>query len=83
MEDYFILPVKYNGEILEFEGRLLPQGYVHKIEIIINKIPVLFEPDEERSYRALVSTEHLEGKAAKLSYGLLKAIAEKLESLPG
>ena len=48
MDDYFIIPVSVDGQELEFEGRLLLQGYIHRIEVMVNEVPVLFEPDEEK-----------------------------------
>lgn len=41
MDEYFVIPVNYAWKELEFEARLLLQGYVHKIEIIVDEIPVL------------------------------------------
>ena len=41
---------------------------------------VLFEPDEERNYRALVDTITLE-KGKKLDIELLKAIASAIEAI--
>lgn len=80
MEDSFIIPLTFQGEELELEGRLHLLGYLHKIEVQVNGTAVLFEPDEERKYRALVSIEQVE-KSRNLNPALLKAIAEKLDSL--
>lgn len=82
MDDYFVVPVSFQGRQIEFETRLLLQGYIHRLEVIVDDIPVLFEPDEERNYRALVSIEQLNGKGKNLNKGLLQAIAEVLKSLP-
>jgi len=79
MEESFTLDVEYKGEIVEFEGRLMLSGYLHKIEMDVNGSKVLFEPDEERNYRALVSME--EAEASRLDISMLKAIANRLESL--
>ncbi len=81
MDDVFVLPVNYRGKELEFEARLLLHGYIHRVEISINDFIVLFEPDEERNYRALVSIEQLESKENAPDKGLLQAIAEVLETL--
>lgn len=81
MDDYFTIPVIVDGKELEFEGRLLLHGYVHRIEVIVDNIPVLFEPDEERNYRALITMEQLEGKGRNLNRRVLQAITEVLESL--
>lgn len=82
MDDYFVIPVSFQGREIEFETRLLLQGYIHRLEVIVDDIPVLFEPDEERNYRALISMEQLDGKGKNLNKGLLQAIAEVLKSLP-
>lgn len=80
MNEPFLIPVWYMGKELEFEGRLHLLGYVHKIEINVDGVPVMFEPDEERNYRALVSHEQMD-RSKHLSAGLLEAIAHALSSL--
>jgi len=80
MEEPFILDVNYLGEELEFEGQLRLSGYLHKIEINVHDIPVFFEPDEERNYRALVDMEQMKNNKL-LNPGLLEAIANRLNSL--
>jgi hypothetical protein len=81
MEDYFTIPVNYQGTELEFEAKLLLQGYVHRVEVIVDGVPVLFEPDEERNYRALITEEQLKGKGENLNKEVLQAIAERLQNL--
>ncbi|WP_407430440.1 hypothetical protein [Arcticibacter sp.] len=80
MNEAFLIPVFYMGEELEYEGRLRIMGYLHKIEINIDGVSVLFEPDEERNYRALVSYEQMD-QSKRLSAGLLEAIATQLNAL--
>jgi hypothetical protein len=82
MDDYFMKPVIIDGKIIEFEARLLQQGYIHRVEVILENISVLFEPDEERNYRALITIEHLEGKGKHLKRNQLEAIAKVLQSMP-
>lgn len=79
MDESFFIDVEYLGKELEFEGRLIVSGYLHKIEMDVEGIKVFFEPDEERNYRALVSLEEV--REARLDAGLLQAIAARLESL--
>jgi hypothetical protein len=81
MDDVFLLPVLYKGDELEFESRLIAAGYVHRFEVNISGIAVLFEPDEEGSYRALVSPEQVEAKGSPLKYELLQTIAGRLAAL--
>lgn len=80
MDDSFMIEIAYQDKQLEFEARLRITGYTHKIEVIVEDIPVLFEPDEERTYRALISPEHTE-TSHKIKPGILEAIAQKLELL--
>ncbi|HEV7781160.1 MAG TPA: hypothetical protein VGO58_07820 [Chitinophagaceae bacterium] len=80
MEDEFNLPVVFEDKALLFPARLLNYGYSSKLEVDVNGTRVLFEPDEERNWRALVSFEGLQANK-KLDAGLLKAIAEAIEKL--
>ncbi|PSR54841.1 hypothetical protein AHMF7605_15685 [Adhaeribacter arboris] len=78
MEEYFEIPVTYKGEQLSFTSRLLLTGYTHKIEVEADGQLLLFEPDEDQNYRALVDEAQV--KSFKIDLGLLKAIAEVIES---
>jgi len=80
MEDNFEIPVTFNNKQLSFPGRLLNYGYSTKIEIDIEGTKVLFEPDEERNWRALISYEDVQANK-KLDPALLKAIAGAIEEL--
>jgi hypothetical protein len=71
--DELLLPVNYNGEDLELPVKMYPYGYTFRVEVLIGEAAVIFEPDEEGSYRALTD------KA--ISMGLLRAVAEALEKL--
>ncbi len=79
MDEYFQIPVTYRGEELAFTSRLLLSGYDHKIEVEVNGYLILFEPDDEQRYRALVSEADLQ-KGSKIDVGLLQAIAQVIES---
>jgi hypothetical protein len=60
----------------------LPTGYTHKIKVTVENIPIFFEPDEERNYRAMV--DHTDrDKAGHLDKELLQAISETLHGLFG
>jgi hypothetical protein len=78
MEELLNIPVTYQGKELEFEGRFFAYGYIHRIEVNIYGTLLLFEPDEERNYRAILA----DGQTGKLPEpGLIGAIAAQLESL--
>jgi hypothetical protein len=80
MDDSFELLVTYNNKELHFPARLLQYGYTAKLEVDIERTKVLFEPDEERNWRAVISYEDVQANK-KLNAKLLKAIAESIETL--
>lgn len=80
MAETFELPVAYGGKELEFQAELLPYGYTHKIKVTIEGIDILFEPDEEKNYRAVTGFEDL-NKAGNIPKDLLQAISETLHEL--
>jgi hypothetical protein len=71
MEDQFTIPVTFHGTAFNFPARLLHYGYSYRLEIEIEDTMVLFEPDEERNWRALVSYEDIKVNK-KLNPDLLK-----------
>lgn len=79
MDEPLLLPVEYQGKALEFEMKI-QQGYIHRAEIIIDGIPVIFETDDSGEYRAIVSPEQV-AKSKQLSTGLFQAVASQLETL--
>jgi hypothetical protein len=78
MEQEFELPVMYKESELSFHARLLNYGYSYKLEVEIEGVKVLFEPDEERNWRALLSYEDLMANK-KISMGLLEAITFSID----
>jgi len=76
----FELPVIFDRKNLAFHGKFLDYGYSSKIEMDIEGTKVLFEPDEERNWRALISFEDLQANK-KLNSELLKVIAESLDAI--
>jgi hypothetical protein len=80
MEDEFDLPVLFRGEEKSFKARLLLYGYSYKIQVIVEGQTILFEPDEERNWRALIDTEDTE-KHKPVNVELLQSIAGSLDSL--
>ena len=80
MEESFELPVIYKGKELLFTTQLLVQGYTHKFQVEVNGREVIFEPDEERTYRAIVQPETI-GVGKEIEVELLQAIAEAIESV--
>ena len=80
MTETFILPVDYLGTEHEFKARFERYGYTHRIAVLIDENTFVFEPDEEGSYRAIITPDHpLTSKVASID--LLRAVAEKLVKL--
>ncbi len=79
MDDNFEIPVVFNHKELRFPCRLLQYGFTVKLEVTIEEAKVLFERDEERNWRALLSYEDIRANK-KLDPGLLKEIAQAIEA---
>lgn len=71
--DELFLPVSYKGQELELPVKMYPYGYTFRMDVFIGEVVVIFEPDEEGSYRALADTA--------VDVRLLQAIAAALEKL--
>jgi hypothetical protein len=77
MED-FELPVDFGGRELVFPARLQQLGYTYRVTIELEGGQLIFEPDEERNWRAvanetLLSSKHLPSPA------LVSAMADALK----
>ena len=80
MNEPFLIPVFYQGKEHEFKARFERWGFTHRITVLIGEMTYTFEPDEEGSYRALISVESA-ASADKTNPGLLAVVAEKLARL--
>ena len=59
MDDDFIIEVIVNKVVYGFEAQLVEVGYIHKVMVVINNINVIYEPDEERNYRAIITDKDI------------------------
>ncbi len=82
MMDIFELPVEYNGKEFLFPAELLPMGFTHKIKVTIDGTEILFEPDEERNYRAMI-TDLENFNQSNINKLLLQEICKTLDELFG
>jgi len=80
MDEEFELPVWFNNTELNFSAKLLNYGYSYKLEVDIDGTKLLFEPDEERNWRALLAYEELNTNK-KISADLLKAMASSINEI--
>ena len=71
--DELLLPINYKGEALELPVKMYNYGYTFRVDVLIGEAVVIFEPDEEGSYRALADKT--------VNVALLRVIAEALEKL--
>ena len=80
MDKSFEIPVVYKGQELLFKGELLVYGYSYKIQVEVNGSLILFEPDEERNFRATINSENVQD-GTKIDIELLKYIGVFLEKI--
>ena len=67
-----------DGKRAPFEAELPVHGYTHKIANNIERNEIIFDPDEERNYRAVLLDDK---KKKEFGSALLKAIAKELEAV--
>jgi hypothetical protein len=80
MNDEFFIPVHFNNQDYEFPAKLLQYGYSVKLEVEIESQTVLFEPDEERNWRAVIPYDEIP-TARPLNGALLQAVAEGIAAI--
>lgn len=80
MDEPFEIAVNYKNTSISFIGKLIRYGYTHKIQVSIYGEDILFEPDEEGNYRAVLDyAKRREEKNVDIE--LLKSIAEAIETI--
>lgn len=78
MADSFDITVAFKGTEHQFPAELRPFGFSYRIWVKVGEAELLFEPDEERNFRAILHNEiphHRQPDPA-----LVAAIAAELES---
>ena len=78
--DEFELALKFKGKDMLLPVKLMNFGRSYKLEVEIDGTKVLFEPDEERNWRAMISYEDVLANKS-MDKGLLELIAGELASL--
>ena len=78
MAESFILVVNYKGKEYQLDSELRVFGYTHKIAIKLDGEEILFEPDEERYYRAVIPD--YEGSKTEMDIELVQAITKELQA---
>ena len=59
---------------------MLVTGFTHKFNVEVDGQAILFEPDEERNYRAIINYDDI-AKKKDVDVELLKSIAAAIEQL--
>ena len=72
------ISIFYREVEYSFEARLVTLGYTHKFFVMINGMEVIYEPDEERNYRAILN-EADQIKVKGMDRELIKAVGEKIQ----
>lgn len=73
----FELPVQFKGHERLLPARLVRFGYSYRIYVQAGDAEILFEPDEERNFRAMVEDAVARDK---IDVELIRAIVEALEN---
>ena len=76
MNESFELPVRLGDKTVLLPAELKAWRYSHRILVTWEGQVIIFEPDEERNYRALVSDG---GRPPALE--VIKAITESIEAI--
>ena len=79
MDEEFELPIEFKGQEHIFKSTLLVYGYTHKFQVNVNGRNILFEPDEEKNYRAVLN--YGESDTNKIDVELIKEIASTIQNI--
>jgi hypothetical protein len=80
MDNTFEIPLSYDGDEYLFNAELVAYAHSYKIVADVFGHAIIFEPDEEQRYRAIVAPDDL-AETAQVERELLAAIANKLWEL--
>lgn len=76
MDEGFELPLHYKGQDLLLPAQLQTWRYSHRILVTIGEQTVIFEPDEQRDYRAV-----LKDATEAPDKDLIQAVGNAIEQL--
>lgn len=80
MEESLSVSVTWRDREYSFEARVQSTGYTHQFMVTINGVEVVFEPDEERNYRAIINTAD-QAKLKDADIEMIGLVAEKLQAV--
>lgn len=79
MADNFNLPIEFNRKETAYPVQIMRYGHTHKVHVMVDNVLVVFEPDEERNYRATVDPT----ASPNINRALLEEISVALQFLLG
>lgn len=74
----FDLDIEHDGETKTFHGTFGKYGWSYRFTVDVDGTEVIFEPDEERNFRAIVPNARLDNSRLK---ELVELIGRELEKL--
>jgi hypothetical protein len=80
MEQDFHIPLIYNGTQIELAAKLFTYGLGHRFHVVIDGATILFEPDEERNYRALPD-RGVNSNAIHVNEELIMLVGRRIQEL--
>ncbi len=80
MEEEFEFTGSYKGHNYLFKSSLLIYHTTHKFEVHIEDNKFIFEPDEEKNYRAIMEPSMIE-RLKKVDVGLLEAVSFTIKQI--
>lgn len=80
MEEQFELQLQYKGQERRFKASLVVTGYSHQFIVDVSGQNIIFEPDEERNYRAVIPYVEI-GQRKSVDVDLLQTIAVAIENI--
>lgn len=80
MDDSLFIPVVFNGQQMELPARVVQTGYTIKLEVEIDGSKIIFEPDEERNWRAVIPYEDV-STHRPINTDLLRTIAGVIDEV--
>jgi hypothetical protein len=67
------IEIEYEGKKRNLQVDVVKWGYTYRLIVTVNDVPVVFEPDEEGAYRAII-----EDKDAEVDPALVEAVVKEL-----
>ena len=82
MDEAFAISIFYRGGECSYEARLVTIGDTHKFFVMIIGVEVIYEPDQELNYQAILN-EADQAKVRDIDRALIKAVRDKIQSRQG